>query len=428
MQPEQVDIVMRDQPPVAPIELPQRLSQTLLGRANVCKRSAWLYITHDGGAPAHELHFGTAIHAVIERILTDLIVSGEPTLYAAAEGEDPVAAQRAVSSLTAAIVDEVLAEHPELTVPIVHPTHSVDHLREQAFHFAVASDIGPDTVLGLEQRMRLTLPSGITVSGRVDVLRYLTTGLYGVDDIKSTFAAQSEGEFEDSWQGKLYAAMVAFGQPFDADGEPMPKLEGVQFVQAREVYPRLAPRDDRLRSVAAVYSRQQLSDWLPDLDWLARDFAARAETGDFPAVPGSHCSSCAAPDECPLPASLRRHAGTINTHDDAAEAAEWIEVTKPRVSATEREIKAFAKAHGPVRYGRDKVREFVEQESFDTDWPALERGVAEAVQFGVAFDLADYRKRRVSNRFVSRKLAPAELGDETEVLTDEERYGADAPF
>lgn len=422
---------LRDLPPVTErVELPERLSQTLLSHANWCKRAAYLYLLRGGGTPAHELDFGTACHLVWERMMTDLIAAGEKTLYAPAEGEDPTQAARAVASLTAAIVDEVLRERPDLTVPVTHKTHSVDHIREQAYHWAIACDIDPDTVLALEQKIVLTLPSGIVISGKLDVAEYLGGGLYGVDDYKSGFAAKSEGELEEAFQLKLYALLLAFGTPLSPDGRSLPKHDGVQWVRARELYPRLKPRDGRLRESTVTYSRQVLADWIPDLDLLATDLAERVESGKFPAIPSSWCSSCPSSAECPLPPVLRRHAGTINEMHEAREAAEWVETTKPQIAATERELRAFAKRHGPIRYGVDRVREFEEQTSWKTDWESLEIAVAESTNFGVPFDLSAHRKPQISTRFVARTLAPAELeaDEQEEVLTDGSRFGDDPPW
>jgi hypothetical protein len=212
---------LRNLPPVEPVELPQRLSQTLLAHANACRRSAWLYLRRRGGVPAVELDFGTAAHLVFERIVSDLIATGERALYAAAEGEDQESAAKQVASLSAAVVDEVLRERRDLQVPIAHPTHSVDHLREQAYHFAATTPVDPETVLGLEQKFALELPSGWTVVGKLDVAEDLGGGLLGVTDYKTVFNAETEGEFADKFQGKMYALLLLFGTPLGPDDEPV---------------------------------------------------------------------------------------------------------------------------------------------------------------------------------------------------------------
>jgi hypothetical protein len=443
---------LRDLPPVdvAPPR-PARFSQTLLRHANNCKRAAYLYLRYGGGTPAVQLDFGTAAHAFFERALLELLERGESSLYAPQAGEDAEFAAREVASLTAAMVDELLRERPELTVPIAHPTHSQDHLREQAYHWAVACDIEPESVLAVERKFLLELPSGITISGKLDVAQSLGPDWAQVSDYKTTFAAESEGSFEDSFQGKLYALLLLFGTPVEKVPCPAgcgtrcplvydceecagsgfveralpPMGEGINWVRVRELYPRLRPRDGRLREVAAVYSRQSLADWLPDVDRLAADLVERFESRRYPAVPGSHCSECPCQPECPLPAVLRRHAGTINSMGEAAEAAEKIETQDAEVKATKAELRRFGKAWGPIRYGADRVLEFQESESFDTDWPALEDGVVRAVEYGEPFELGSFRRRRVSSRFVARTLDPDELEPEESL---DERFGSEAPF
>jgi hypothetical protein len=200
--------------------------------------------------------------------------------------------------------------------------------------------------------------------------------MFGVDDYKSGYAVPPEGEFEDSWQTKFYALLLCFGTPVESvDGveRPLPSYgKEIQWVRVRELYPRLAPSGGSLREVRTMYSRQQLADWLPDVDMLAADLMARLESWKFPAVPGSHCSTCPSPSECPLPTVLRRHAGEINTVEDAVEA----------------------------------------------------------VEFGVPFDLGEHRRLRTSTSFGARRLAPAELESEgaSAEVRDGSRFGDEAPW
>jgi hypothetical protein len=91
-------------------DVPTNFRQSLLARADVCRHSAMLALTTPE-QDAHELAFGAAAHAFAERLMNDLIAQGEKSLYAPAEGEDPVAAAREVASLSAAMVDEILREH-----------------------------------------------------------------------------------------------------------------------------------------------------------------------------------------------------------------------------------------------------------------------------------------------------------------------------
>jgi hypothetical protein len=153
------------------------------------------------------------------------------------------------------------------------------------------------------------------------------------------------------------------------------------------------------------------------------------EAWRFEAVPGTHCKQCPARGECPIPEHLRSWAGEINTEEQAVEAAALLEQEKARHAARQKELRLFAKAHGPIPVGADEELRFEEQTSYKTDWGALEAAVERAAQFGEPFDLEAYRRPSTSNRFVKKKVELAELPEEPELSADE-RFGTvdDVPF
>jgi hypothetical protein len=447
---------LRDLPPVEPVDPPERLSQTLARLFDRCKRSAYLYMKHGGGTPSHDLDRGTAAHMFAERLMRTLIEQEEPSLYAPAEGEDPVSAARQVASMTAAMVDEIAAEHPELTLP----AFEWDAVRQMAYHLAVGLDVDPRNVVGIEQKFVLDLECGLTLSGKID-LASIDGDFGGVDDYKSSFHVPPQGDFEKSIQVKLYAVLLMFGQPVtkrwinglvdpaslrvtpgavvpvsgEVEERHPPLGDGLQFVRGRELYLRYLTDDLRLRERYSVFSRQQLVDFrLNDLERIGRDLSAALESWKFPAVPGSHCSECPCEPECPLPADLRRHAGEINSEEQAVEALAWAERTSDRVNATRKEVRNFAKSHGPLRVG-DLIFEWRPESSWVTDWPGLEEHVVECAVFGKPLDLPAFRKERVSTKFAKRRLTAEELGEADEVSGDvdveaerDAKYGVEAPW
>jgi hypothetical protein len=452
---------LRDLPAVPTLAgWPDRYSQTLLAKADRCLRSAYLYVKYRGGTPSHELDRGTAFHLFAERFMQTLVAAGEPTLYAAEEGEDPVLASRAVASLTADMVDEILRERSDLTVP----RGQADDVREMAYHLAVGNDIDPLKVVAIERKFVIDL-AGHEVSGKIDVAQ-LADDVAQVDDYKTTFAVPDQEVFEDSFQGWLYALLLLFGHPVEkvlcgdchstgraagadtsfacvecggrgyVERREPPLGERVQWVRVRMLFPRYLLDDGTLQQRSVVLSRTQVNDFRHDVErTIARVDQAR-ETGKFPAVAGAHCVECPCATECPLPKHLRRWAGAINDMEQAAEVAEWLEVWKPRIAASEKELKNFADKHGPIRYGRDKVREFVLQEGRAVKkvkgrsaWDELAQAIALAATFGEPFDLAEWVKSTSSMRFVARRLTPDELvaaGAREEVA--ERDFGDDPPF
>lgn len=425
-----------------PVTPPARFSQTLLAKADACRRSAYLYLKYPGST-GHELWFGSAGHAFAERLLSDLIAAGQPTLYEPGytqgpEGElvpeDPATAARQVASMSAAMLDEVMAEHPEWAVPIAHKSHSRDHLRQCAYHLAAGLDVDPQTVLGLEQKFVLDLPCGVTVSGKLDVLADLGSDVLGVDDYKFTFNVPAQADFVEIFQLKLYGVLAMFGVP-EVDGVRQdPVGDGIQFVRGRQVYPRYLEDDGTVRTREVVFSRQQLQDWLHDLDALAADVARRLgslEEESWPAVAGSHCSECPCQMECPLPAKLRDYAGTVNDRERAALALGAAVRAREVANATVREVRNWAKRNGPVVVG-DVEWAWRDTTKHDpVDWEGLEAAVWRAQQFGEPFDASLFVRTRVGQSFAKRKLAPAEVAAQIEEEAKADggsRFGDDAPF
>lgn len=435
-----------------PVQPPERLSQSFLRHADSCARSAYLYLRHGGGGPALNLHFGTAAHLVFERMMLDLISQGEKTLYAPAEGEDPLHAAQEVASMTAAVVDEVLREHPELQVTKL----GVDQLRVQAFHWATAQPVDPETVVAVERKFVLDLDSGYTVSGKVDLAAVEGTDTLAILDWKSSWPPPAdESEPDEFFQLRFYALLVLFGQPVEhtrctacpnaataisryrggkstcecrgtgwVEHRLSPIGDGINYVKPRLVYPRVLRQDGELhrRPERGVLTRTQVADFRADVERDVEKVARALETGEWPAVPGSHCSMCPCQAECPLPESARPE--TLDTPEDAARVLEWADRADQELRAKRRAARRYVEANGPVRWGADKVSELDTAESWKTDWQKLEAGVHAAVEYGEPFDLSMFRTRTVSTRMKTRTLTGPEL-DEPESL--DERFG-DVPF
>lgn len=426
----------RQLPPVDPVKVPRRFSQTLIAKHDDCPRSAYLYVKHKGGPMSHEMDRGTLAHLVLERALKTLIAQGERQF----SPDDPEQA----ASMMAAIVDEVLRAHPELVVP----RREVDDVREMAYHWAVGYDVDPEHVAGIERLMVLDLECGWTVSGKLDVIALPSAELGQVDDYKSGMALPSQEEYAGSTQPWVYAVLLCFGVPVDRYSCPecegrgwnypdfvLPEDEGRDWCDAcdrrgyvevrgepfgrhlkgvlcREVYPRPKPRDDGLLHHREILlARTAIADFRADLERDAATLAGRFESWDFPARSGSWCSECPAEQECPLPAALRDYAGSINTVAQAEEAWEKAQRAKAQLAAVEKEVKNFAKAHDvAIRVGDQEWRwgptegRALKKAGRGSDWDGLTAAVVEAAEFGVPFNVSDWVVPTVSNGFQKTKI------------------------
>lgn len=363
-------------------EKPKRLSQSFAARMSVCPRSALLYHRHRGGPRSLPMDRGSAFHEFARRATLELIEQGEARMPA---------------DVARTFMQEVMKDK-RWTVS----AQDADRLRVMAYHWAEHFVIEPEKVVAVETKLTLDL-GGFTLSGILDLVVSDDAGLRIVD-YKSGFALPSQADFEASFQLPLYAVLLAFGSE---DGG-LPLGRGTDLFEISEVYPLLSPWEDGLAHRTTWLNRSDLEDHRAYIESILESADHSFETGEWQAVPGSHCSTCAAPLECPIPEHLRDLAGTIKDAEDAEETAvRWLFV-KQETDRLWRELKDHAKSEGPIRLGGDLILDFSEVERRTTDYDGLERAIYRTVNYGEPFDLDDYIKRSVSSTFKKRKLGPDE--------------------
>lgn len=182
-----------------------------------------------------------------------------------------------------------------------------------------------------------------------------------------------------------------------------------EWVRARQVYPRFLREDGTLAYREKVLGRADLRDVVLDAARILRRVWHGVETREWPAVSGAHCTECPAVAECPLPETLRRFAGTINTPAQASEAMVWAERQGDLVRATRAEVVAYVKADETLE-GRLPVdgETFALQVSNSralkrskgrSDWEGLEGAVIAAAEEGAPFDVNDWLKQQTKTEF-----------------------------
>lgn len=454
--------------PAIPVEenvpMPATFSQTLLKHANVCPRSAYLYLKYRGGPPSMEMHRGSLFHIFAARLVVELIAREERSLLEATGGN-----AGDVADITRAMMNAIVEEHPELTVS----AEEMDVLRRCAFHLGAGLDVDPQTVLGLERRFELDL-EGRRLVGVIDLLAMPDAVTLAIDDYKTTMAVLTEEQYATSFQHRDYALLALEGRPVEwvdcsgcwgkgveyHDGDPRGELcslckgkrggwadtgepgiaAHVRYVVCRELYPRVDLRPDgRLTHRAHTLSRTEVSEFRADLLRVVQRVERGVETGEWPAMRGSWCSECPAEMECPLPRHLRRYAGAVQTQEEASEALEWAEAMSARVAATRAEVRNFSKASGPVRVG-NRVFDFRTshyrelRKGKGRSWDALEMAMSRHVRFGEPFLLEEWVKTTTKTEFKAVREEVADANDGAGIERDDseggrdERWGADAPF
>lgn len=455
--------------PVPIISPPERWSQTILDKADKCKRSAYLYQKHRGGSVGHQLDRGSLFHLFAAKA-TNLLIEEFDRNGAMVLGDiktpidwdtrrantvieilpggrrRPGAPVEVEIDIVKELLHECYAEHPDLTVPLSER----DAIREMAYHWAAYPVINPAQVVAVERKFVCDLPNGHRISGIIDVAE-IEGDTLRVRDYKTQWDLPTWNEYANTFQGRFYAVLATFGHPVQdvfcsacggtgrdegllgthlADYGPCADCAGrgyfeitepsigdrVRFADVGEVYPRRLFENEGMPVRNLPLTRLQIEDIRDDLCDQTAALAEHFSSGDFPAVDGHHCHRCPARAECPLPAELRSFAGLINEPEEAAESASWVEMMDAKVKATRRELKAWARANGGrVRFGRDRVMEFDVREGWSTvKWDQVEADIEKARRYGEPFDLSRHRKPRQSNTFGVRVLSPAEIEAEKE--------------
>jgi hypothetical protein len=420
-----------------PVHLPAdrrlngKASQTFLRHFNGCPRSGYLYALHKGEAQTADMIRGSAIHEILARATQLAVDEGEPMI----PGE-----------LVKVEVDKVFAEMPV-------PVEQHDYVRECVWRWASETAFDPPAVIAVERLIVMQL-EGFEVRMKVDYADLLEDGAAAhVVDYKSSRSMPQQEEvarrrpadgslMAKNFQLVLYALGLAYGVPVRVEEcaecagtgrvfgrdcsacrgsghveihEPFPLAGRAQRFDLEFVYPGIEDKSTGLMQRRAMsLTRLELEEYLLSLTALLKRVRAAEESGDWPAVVSdAACSECPAPSMCPIPAELRDHRGTINSHEQAAEALEVLDRRKAVDAAIRREVKAFAKHNGSVRWGADRVSEFVSTFAEEIkDREGMFASVERAVDFGEPFDRSVWVREKHGTSFRDRTLSADELAEE----------------
>lgn len=449
----------------APVFLPKplgnRASQTFLRAYSACPRSGYLYsLYRDVDSQTAEMVRGKAVHLIHERAVRLMVESAEPVIPA---------------DLVKTLADEVLAELPvpfsehdavrEMAWRIGSEL-AVDPDAVVALETLFALDVTVPCV-----RCALDLNAGGSceacgdegeivweVRCRIDFAELLDHGArVHVEDLKSSKAAVTQDEISrkrpdgsltaKSLQLVLYALALVYGVPVreetcpecggagivhqvDYDVEPCPNPRCSRGrIETREpfpvaprahtfdleyVYPAIEDSAGRMFRRAVTLTRGELEQYRTSLQGLVTRLAASEVTGDWPAVVSdAACSECTAAARCPIPVELRDHRGSINEPEECAEALEVRQREKKVSAAKTKEITAFVKRHGPVRFGGGMVALIEPSSSTEIkDKDGFLAAVDRAARFGEPLDRSAWVKDKTGSRLVVRALTQDEIDSE----------------
>ena len=429
-----------------PVFLPEELApkgsvSATFGRFfNVCRRAAYLYQLHRRVELSTDfLERGSALHRILEL----------STLHAIEQGEETIPPE-----VVKDIANDVLAD-PEYWCPV----EEHDFIRESAYRWASERLFRLDEIAGVETLFELDL-GPLVLRCKIDLCELFEGGTRAaIDDYKSsrnlptqedvgrkrddgTIAAKDfqlvayalalvfgypvrvsvcptcggVGEFEDERppnQGMVIRCAACNGRGEVEEREPFRLGERVQHVDVRYVFPGIEGGDDLMGTRGASLTILELHEYLESFRAFAAQVVGAVETGRWPASFGSHCTECPSPLECPIPPTLRKHAGVINTREQAAEAAERWASLQTMQAATRKEILTFVKnqpmGQDFLLYGRDQIIEYVRGTAVEVNRNGLIEASRRMAEFGEPFDEGDFIKERPSVTVKDRKLTEAEL-------------------
>ncbi len=332
---------LRDFEPVKPRpKRPEKVSQSLLARLNVCPRSGYFYMRDGGGASSHAMNRGSAFHAMAEQATKEMLENGEV--------EYP-------PQLARDLMEEILADPNMPHVPVSEH----ESLRSMAWNWAKGTAINPEAVVACEDMLELKLGDWI-VRGKVD-LAYVA-GVHGeVHDYKTSMVIPSQEAFERGLQGKFYALLLLRGRFESGAKIPKGSLSGIKVA---EIYPRYyIESEHKIARRETLYTAEEILQFGIEVESLLTTLDHGIKTGNFPAIPGSHCSTCPAQQDCPIEEAYRPM--EIEDLDSATAVAERWDKLMAEASRLKANLKSAADANEweTIPIGSDQELTFTKVES-----------------------------------------------------------------
>jgi len=328
---------------------------------------------------------GTIFHEFAERATHLLIDQGEPSM----PGE-------VARDLQQAVIEE--------RTDLVIPHREQDACRLMAWNWGEATVLDLDSIVAIESTFQVELGEW-THRGRIDRAEVRGTRC-DIYDYKTSLNITNQEDAERDFQLWDYGLLVAQGKIED---RPFGVADGINEFHLHLVFPRYTTEETgELISRDVVVSRGQLGEFAFTVQRLLGILDHGLETGEWPAVSGSHCSECPCRPECPIPEQLHDLEEIENLADAEAMAELWHQ-DNARVARMKRTLKAWAQEHGAIYYG-DYALDFKAQESRSVrDWSALLLAIDRTLSYGEAFDLNAHRQVKQSTRFDKRKQTQEEL-------------------
>jgi len=363
------------------LERPEKVSQSCLARIDVCPYSGALYLKHrDDNVQTHRMAGGEMAHYVFERLTTMALENGWETI-------PPEVAKDYAQAWIEERVDLALTADEQEAV------------RTAAWNWASAMVFDHEAIVGVEQMFEYEL-AGWTIRGKLDLVEIIPgSGIGIVTDYKTSLRLPSIEEYGRDFQAQCYALLLHKGTP---EGESMALGRGLSAIKTKQVFPRYAPEGGELLHRHATFEPKHLWDFERVLEAHLAKLAHGLETGEWAASPGTHCNTCPAASECPIPAEVRR-TGAIVTEGQALELAESIGRRERELRDDKDALKAYVDERGVRLVVGDEAWDFhLERREGIKDKGALKAFITEH-----GAQPEDFFKTSVSTRFKRARIKEA---------------------
>lgn len=362
------------------VVVPETLRQTLLSRHDKCPYSAMLEMKYPD-RESHAMTRGTALHLVVEQVIDWLQREGETTY----PGE-----------MATELADAILLEHLDWTLS----AEEEDVVRLCAYNWAESYAHDPETFIGTEIPMRIEI-AGWTVTGTIDLLEAANDTFY-IRDAKTSLAIKKPDEMRRVFQGQLYALLAMFGVRADTG---LPIGHGIDHAWFYEEYPRYRTEEGGIVRREADWSRAEIFQFRRSLERNLLAFERSMQTGEWPARDGSWCSTCCAPDECPIPPQLR-DAPPIESGEEAVEAFEKKLALERESRKLQTAMRGWVEENGRIVVGDLEFNAFPSEVRRVKDWDILVRAIewARSDPEHREFVLTEHVDTHTQTKFTKKKI------------------------
>jgi hypothetical protein len=324
------------------------IRQSILSDFDNCALTSAFSLTYERGWSSEPAARGTLVHRCVAESLRRLVTHED-------EWADRIPVDVVVDDVLPQIIrqaDVPMRSEDGLGGDVLNlPLRTIAQARVSLKAWAAHARFTVPNIAGIERRLTTTVhypdehgqavPRPIT--GQIDLL--LIDGVEAtVVDWKDTFAVPPESSISEEgfFQQRDYALHVFHKYP------------RVQRVTLREVYLRYMAgksRDRRGRRInpvrEATIDRYNLPELEQEFSALVERFDRAVETGVYTATPGSHCSYCVRPQDCPIFPKARVE-GRITSKDEAQRVAAELNVAEAAADQARKALRPWVRAHGDV--------------------------------------------------------------------------------